>query len=396
MGWTQTAGLWDFTLLSEPQLSSELARLSGAKSVGDSDIVCFQPCPNPEESSQDRYMINDWALSNGTWTFRALFDGHAGHEVVDYTSDKLPGLIHSALQDLLNKENAPSPDSVAEVLRNTISRFDESIGQALRDLFPDESVLANMTDAQIRNIINDGGPNYTTVRRCTRGTTVLVALVDPSKSNLWVASLGDCVAILGSKKADQWTATVMSTAHNGEAKEEAKRVIREHPNEPDVMLDNRVLGSIAVTRAVGDFAFKLPAMYTKRVFTNLEPGYDPAMRAKVEKFIDRNLTPPYMSGVPDVKHVNLRAGGVTESFIILCTDGLVDLHDERLEVDTVLSKRWIEFLGPQLVDKENNLALNILREGLGGTNDELVSRMITVEMTERWMDDTTIIVQRLF
>lgn len=188
--------------------------------------------------------------------------------MVDYTSDKLPSLIHSALQDLLNKENAPSPDSVAEVLRNTISRFDESIGQALRDLFPDESVLANMTDAQIRNIINDGGPNYTTVRRCTRGTTVLVALVDPSKSNLWVASLGDCVAsklqrysfvelvadirflVLGSKKADQWTATVMSTAHNGEAKEEAKRVIREHPNEPDVMLDNRVLGSIAVTRGM--------------------------------------------------------------------------------------------------------------------------------------------------
>ncbi|PPQ99717.1 hypothetical protein CVT24_009700, partial [Panaeolus cyanescens] len=395
MGWPDAGHLWDFTLLSEPLLSSELARLSGVKSIGDSDVLSFQPCPNPEESSQDRYVINDWSLLDGAWSFRALFDGHAGHEVADYTAERLPGLINSALRALLDKTSTPSPDAVADMLKDTVSKFDESIGQALRDLFPDESVLAKMTDNQIRDVINDNGPNAAAVRRCTRGTTVLIALVDPSKSNLWVASLGDCAAVLASKKSDKWDATVLSTAHNGEAKGEAEKIITEHPNEPEVMLDDRVLGSIAVTRAVGDFAFKLPAVYTTRVFLNLEPGYNSLMKSKVNSFIHRNLTPPYMSGVPDVKHMNLKAGGATESFLILCTDGLIDLHDERLELETLLAQRWVKFLGPKIADKDNNMALALLREALGGSDAELVSRMITVEMTSRWMDDTTVIVQHV-
>lgn len=65
-----------YTRLTEPHLSSELARLSFATKLGDTDCVTFQPCPNPDERSQDRYVVKDLHAPTGTWAFRAVFDGY--------------------------------------------------------------------------------------------------------------------------------------------------------------------------------------------------------------------------------------------------------------------------------------------------------------------------------
>jgi pyruvate dehydrogenase phosphatase len=75
MGWGDRFGPFAYTLLSEPDVSSELARLSGATHVANVHCVTFQPCPNPEERSQDRYVVQDWALADGVWKFLAVFDG---------------------------------------------------------------------------------------------------------------------------------------------------------------------------------------------------------------------------------------------------------------------------------------------------------------------------------
>lgn len=105
-----------------------------------------------------------------------------------------------------------------------------------------------------------------------RGTTALISIVDPGKANLWVASLGDSAAgiysiisysnfhfelialyeVLGTKdpQTGQWSAQVLSAAHNGENPVEAERVRSEHPDEPEAILDDRVLGGIAVTKGI--------------------------------------------------------------------------------------------------------------------------------------------------
>ena len=75
MGWPDLDALWMYNVLSEPFLSSELSRLSLANSMGDTDVVTFQPCPNPEVANEDRFVVKDWSLPNGTWSFRAIFDG---------------------------------------------------------------------------------------------------------------------------------------------------------------------------------------------------------------------------------------------------------------------------------------------------------------------------------
>ncbi|KDR75423.1 hypothetical protein GALMADRAFT_556142 [Galerina marginata CBS 339.88] len=408
MGWPQTDALWIYTLLPEPTLSDELQRLSFANSIGNTDVVSFQPCPNPEHANQDRFVIKDWPLANGTWTFRAIFDGHAGHETADYAAAQLPDAVKDHLTEALRHTQQPVASAISDALTKAISSFDKSIGDALVNIFPDQDALAKMSDEEIQRIINDDGPNSEAVVRCMRGTTVLVTLVDPSKSNMWVASLGDCAAskvvsaghkhdnntvlVLGTKDASgRWTSTVLSSAHNGENKVEADRVRSEHPGEQECVMDDRVLGAIAVTRAVGDFSFKLPAVYTNRVFLNSRPGF--VIPEKVRSFIGRNLTPPYMSGTPDVEHIQLSG----DSFLIMCTDGMMDLYeDDRLKLDAVLSKAWVRLVGENLdLAEGKNLALQLLRDGLGGTDEEKVSRMITVEMAFRWIDDTTIIVLRL-
>jgi pyruvate dehydrogenase phosphatase len=146
-----------------------------------------------------------------------------------------------------------------------------------------------------------------------------------------------------------------------------------------------------ISAAIGDFTYKLPAVYAERVFLNADNGV-PA--DKVRSSIERNITPPYMSGVPEVQHVELVQG--TSSFLLMCSDGLMELYeDERVELDKILSKKWVDKVGREY-SKKGNLALDVLREALGGEDEEKVSRMMTVEMSFKWMDDTTILVQRLF
>lgn len=58
--------------------------------------------------------------------------------------------------------------------------------------------------------------------------------------------------------------------------------------------------------------------------------------------------------------------------------------------------RWIQIAGQALdLDRSSNGALSLLRDVLGGDDTQMVSRNLTVEMDERWMDDTTILIQRI-
>jgi pyruvate dehydrogenase phosphatase len=158
--------------------------------------------------------------------------------------------------------------------------------------------------------------------------------------------------------------------------------------------------------AVGDHLFKLDSMWTSRVFLNADPGFQ-FKSARPEDLIPRILTPPYLSNEPDVRHLKLKAHyplgsdseTKAESFLILCSDGLVDLYEAR---DYLMLKRtaevWMKAASKdgrgsyQEADVYNNRALRILREGLGGEDTDRVAQWVTVEMMSKWLDDITILV----
>jgi len=156
------------------------------------------------------------------------------------------------------------------------------------------------------------------------------------------------------------------------------------------------------TPAVGDHIFKVDKLWCSKVLMNAEQPFK-FHSAKPETLITRILTPPYLSNKPDVQHVNvaeIKASKKGEITFVLCSDGLLDLFEARDESDLkTVSQRWME-LGSttnpgNIGDACDNGALRILREGLGGIDEDKVAELLTVEMSSKWLDDITTLVYRL-
>jgi len=83
-------------------------------------------------------------------------------------------------------------------------------------------------------------------------------------------------------------------------------------------------------------------------------------------------------------------------FLVLCSDGLADLYDGMGAQQA--ADQWVNVIGTVLdsaTDGIPNLSLCLLRDAIGGEDAETVSRNLTLEMEEQWMDDVSIVVQRL-
>ncbi|KAF9516475.1 hypothetical protein BS47DRAFT_1340814 [Hydnum rufescens UP504] len=449
MGWPG-AGPFIYTILPEPFLSSELARLSNSSSERLSDGIrvdslTFQPCLLEEERSQDRLFTQE--IPFGLLT--GIFDGHFGHEVADLAVAHLPGLVATALdQACANNGGSLKPEDVSKILSEQIVAFDAKMASDIKDLFPsDLSAIEKMDPDEVSKIIEDldvTGSNHAKVLRGMRGSTALLALVDKQRENLWIANLGDCQAVMGSKtRSGRWIATPITVNHSGTNPDEVLAVRNQHPGEPLCIVNGRVLGSLAVTRALGDFVFKLPPIYTSKIFLGAERDF--ALDIKYG-LLPRCRTPPYISNIPDVFHLVLpplpsstvedgKEDDVVDRFLILCSDGLISKSllsagyrpSDPRSMSTVAAQTferetiegWVRVAGAR-IDAANasstedanpgvkvvrgdlkgdvagdNLALAILRDILGGDDADQVSQVMTVEMRERFMDDTTIQVIRL-
>lgn len=186
--------------------------------------------------------------------------------------------------------------------------------------------------------------------------------------------------------------------HNGETPSEVLRIRNQHPGELECLVDNRIVGFLGpkLTRipALGDTWLKLPPVFSQRVLLNFRQEWNVQ---RPETYIARVKSPPYVSCVPDVHHIPLpkrSPGQKRDLFLILCSDGLVDLYDGLTRADMI--QRWVTVVGRSIENRtRGNLALSLLRDGLGGDDIRLVSQKLTVEMEEKWMDDVTMVVQRL-
>lgn len=66
---------WEYTHLNEPELTAKFEELAVWGQDDDTDYATLQPCLNPHEASQDRYIIQNWDVDGKRWRFRAVFDG---------------------------------------------------------------------------------------------------------------------------------------------------------------------------------------------------------------------------------------------------------------------------------------------------------------------------------
>ncbi|CAN0854122.1 Probable protein phosphatase 2C 4 [Linum grandiflorum] len=100
------------------------------------------------------------------------------------------------------------------------------------------------------------------------------------------------------------TAVQLTIDHSTSAEEEVQRIRSEHPDDPCAVMNDRVKGSLKVTRAFG-------AGFLKQAKWN---------DALLEMFrIDYIGNSPYINCVPSLYHHRL---GAKDRFLILCSDGL--------------------------------------------------------------------------
>lgn len=140
--------------------------------------------------------------------------------------------------------------------------------------------------------------------------------------------------------------------------------------------------------ALGDFIFKFPQILTRKVILNTIPG--PKVAIPVETYLDRIVTPPYVTNNPEIHHIKLTQ---SDKYLILSSDGLSDLAPIG-EDDTTTKNRWANVVG-QAGGSSVNKALALLREEIGGSDEEKVSRVLMSEIDRKWMDDTSIVVLQL-
>ncbi|KAH7888784.1 phosphatase 2C-like domain-containing protein [Phlebopus sp. FC_14] len=412
---------WTYHLLEESEIDAKLQRLSSPCSSKFIDSVTFQPCSEYADPNEDRYSIEEWDLHGGVWQFTAIYDGkahfssrycaiemtglilgHCGHETVNFVYKRLPSMVRMSLQALLGSSpnSIPSPELVSEALSNSIRHLDDSIRSDLFDFLPSDQ-LARMCDAELCLHIRRHSSDWNAISaRCTQGSTVILTLSDPAKKNLWVVNLGDSQAVLAKKRpSGGWSGVIVNSLHNCANPLECQRITREHPGERECISNNRVVGYLSPTRGIGDTWLKVPAIYTRRVFAEYIPDWiGPPL---VTEYAGRILTPPYILDVPDVHHYAFDASNDRqEYFLILCSDGLLDLYDNvhaQLS-EQELADRWVDIVGRSLKMRRDtgvsrNPALDLLRDAIGGRDLALASRNLTLEMDDKWLDDVTILVQ---
>lgn len=164
------------------------------------------------------------------------------------------------------------------------------------------------------------------------GSCALLAFYESKSKLLRVACTGDSRAVLGRRLPNgMWTATPLSADQTGSAPSEVERIRAEHPGEPYVIRNGRVLGGLEPTRAFGDAFYKW--------------SYDVQLKIK-NSFFGRTpsallKTPPYVTAEPVVTTTKIEPE--KGDFVVMATDGLWEMLTNEEVVGLV--GRWLDEQG---------------------------------------------------
>ena len=195
-------------------------------------------------------------LPNGfdSWSFFGVFDGHAGAYVSKYCSEHL-------LEAIVSNENfAKAAEKSQANGKQPCDDSTELAREAVRTSFIE-------LDHNIRNIIDEGEKS---------GSTAVVVLVSPS--HVYFGNCGDSRAIY-CRAGKQAFATADHKPVNPEEKTRIEKA------GGSVMIQ-RINGSLAVSRALGDFEYKMePQLSATEQLVSPEPEVSCLRRENDDEFL---------------------------------------------------------------------------------------------------------------
>ncbi|KAI1820646.1 protein phosphatase 2C [Xylaria intraflava] len=356
---------------------------------------------------------------NSDWMFWGVFDGHAGwttsaklrQTLINYVGREL-NITYKAAETL---GTIPSPEAIDAAMKTGFTRLDNDIVYDSVD-----KVLKSNSKRVAAELL---GPALS-------GSCALLSFYDSSSKTLRVACTGDSRAVLGRRSdSGKWTATSLSVDQTGSNPSEAARMRKAHPGEDRVVHNGRVLGGLEPTRAFGDASYK----WSRDISDRLRASFFGRQTSPYLK------TPPYVTAEPVVTttKINPEKG----DFLVMATDGLwemltneevVGLVGKWIESQTAeqstsqLSSVWSKIFGSsetlpveaaqhggtegqktparlrqwgispdekeRFVVKDKNVATHLIRNALGGKNEEQVCALLTLvsPFSRRYRDDLTV------
>lgn len=261
-----------------------------------------------------------------------VFDGHGGHSAADYVSDRLPSLLFKELQQ---RQFGAGLRWLVSTMKNTFFQVDH-------DLYNNDA------------------------SHC--GTTAIIAaLVD--QRYIIVGNTGDSRCILSLPGGHSKT---LSFDHKPSTMGERVRI----ENSGGYVINNRVNEILALSRAFGDFKFKIPYV---------EPSRDFYYNESNKEFYHNGLVkiPPELNQVtvePDFLVYDIK--GVTEmtgepsvpEFIILACDGIWDCYTNKDLVKVIRDKLALGWLLTHITELVLNNCIEMANNitGIGFDNMTMI------------------------
>ncbi|AOW31500.1 hypothetical protein I503_06221 [Candida albicans SC5314] len=410
-------------LLNEEQVSTKLRQfeesytVNRGKGVTRYDI-CQLPSNSPIEDDRAEEIVQVPILQDNNiktstdWMFFGVFDGHGGwttssklrDQLIGYVINEL-GTIYKPVQGEENLRYVPNSATIDQAMKNGFLKLDHEL-----------------VNKNIEKLLTDGNKAKAAelLMPALSGSCALLSFYDTNSQMLKVAVTGDSRAILGSFKDNHWTVRQLSIDQTGANPSEVARIISEHPNEPKVIRNGRVLGSLEPTRAFGDCRYKLPAVIQERIY---------------KQFFGRPLpnqlkSPPYVTAEPIITTTKINPN--EHDFLVMASDGLYEMLTNEEIVGLVVKwmekadmikprKSWFGFgsadsklpevkdvtndkaskkplnnkLGNSFLLEDNNVSTHLIRNALSnGGSREQTSMLISIPnpVSRRYRDDLTVTV----
>ncbi|PFH59085.1 hypothetical protein XA68_12825 [Ophiocordyceps unilateralis] len=377
-------------------------------------IIQFPARPSEQDGTRD-------------WMFWGVFDGHSGWTTSATLRRSLISYVARELNNtyMASKPSAPTAEDLDLAIKTGFNRLDHDIvHKSVEKVFKAKSkpVAAGLLQPALS------------------GSCALLSFYDSRTKLLRVACTGDSRAVLGRRsESGKWTASALSDDQTGSNPREAERMRSEHPGEDNVVRNGRVLGGLEPTRAFGDAVYK----WSREVAGKLRESFFGRSPSPLLK------TPPYVTAEPVVTTTRIEPD--KGDFLVLATDGLwemltndevVGLVGQWIETQAApqaptsqFQNAWSKIFGspdkplpveqqrqkPQhsngahgadgqktpirvlqwgispdakdrFTTRDNNVATHLVRNALGGKNEELVRALLTLPapFSRRYRDDLTV------
>ena len=267
---------------------------------------------------QDVYSNNEKVDTD--WHFWTVFDGHAGWNTSAYLRDHL---IDSVITEL-NSVYKISEKNLRLIPSNEV--IDKAIKQGFVKL--DDQIV----NKNVQKLLDSPNKNAAAelLMPALSGSCALMSFYDTHSKMLKVAVTGDSRALLGSfnEEMNKWTVEALSVDQTGSNPTEVAKLLSEHPNEPNVVRNGRILGSLEPSRAFGDARYKWAKEIQAKVYNQFFGRQSPA-----------NLkTPPYVTAEPILTTHEVNPS--KNDFMVMASDGLYEMLSNEEIVGLVV--KWME------------------------------------------------------